>query len=128
MKIKKFNESAEAEQHYYAFVVNEDISMKDFTSDIFLFENKEAAFNFLVDRMYNKFQEQDLELDELDDMIVENYNDIDNLYGSYLDVLQTHDYFDNLTLDAIPISNKWPLESWIEKRLKLKIDTKKYNL
>ena len=122
MKIKKFNE------HYYVFAVNEDISMKDFTSDIFLFENEEAAFNFLVDRMYNKFQEQDLELDELDDIIVENYNDVDNLYGRYLDVLQTHDYFDNLTLEYLPISNRWTLESWIQKRLELKINTKKYNL
>ena len=137
MKIKKFNESTSSGQPswkgYWVFAVNDDISKKNFESDLFLFENQESAFNFLVNRMYEKFKEQDIDFEELDDIIVDFKStgfsfDVESLHSEYIDILQKYDYFDNISLDYLEPNNKQELEDWVQKRITLKLATKKYNM
>lgn len=134
MKIKKFNESTQPSwKGYYVFSIADDISSKDFTIDNYLFDNEEAAFNFLVNRMYDKYLHQEMNLDELDDIIVDFKSsgfpfDIESLYNEYIDIIDKNGYFDNISLDYLEPNNKQDLEDWVKKRIELKSTSKKFNL
>ena len=120
MKIQKFNKINEQLEpiKYWVFVepANDDYEM-------YIFDNNQDSFNFLVNRIYRKYKYNNLNLDNLDILVSECENDVTCLYETYQDILEKY-RIDNLLLTYEKVKHDIKIEDWIQARF----DAKNYNL
>ena len=119
MKIKRFNINEQVEPkrcHVFTDYSSEDAEQPDF----YIFENEEAAFNYLANRLYPIYQDYDLDLNILDEC-----EDAVELIEQYEEDINDRTIDKQLIFyTPTSLSDYIKLQDWI----KLRRDAKKYNL
>jgi len=130
MKLKKFNEGLESGKKFHVFAEYDndeygswknEPEIKGSLPDFYLFEKEEDAFNYLANKLYKIYVENNLDLEILDEC--EDVVELVEQYEAEIYESGTIDYqliFYTLT----KVSNNIALNDWIKTRR----DAKKYNL
>ena len=125
MKINRFKLNEKVEEKYYIFT---ELLEDDFSSKLYpaskLYDNKADAVNFLLNKLYNTFRDNNFSLDVLDDNVEDCGGNIDELLELYENTLITDlDKPSNISYRMIAL-NEPKLDDWIL----LRKDIKKFNI
>jgi hypothetical protein len=120
MKINRFKLNEKVEEKYYIFT---ELIDDDFSSKLYpvskLYDNKPDAVNFLLNKLYNTYRDNDFDLDDLEANFNENCN-IDDLLSIYEQIIiQELDKPMNLSYRMVAL-NEPKLDEWIAMRRNLK--------
>ena len=116
--LKLFEKLYEKEsKRYHTFAVFEEDNST--LPDFYMFDNDEDAFNFLANRVYKIYKENELDLNDLNDC-----KDATDLIEKYEEEVRESDLDHLIYYSPISISHTMKLDNWIE----LERAAKKYNL
>jgi hypothetical protein len=117
--LKLFEKLYEKEsKRYHTFAVFEEDNST--LPDFYMFDNDEDAFNFLANRVYKIYKENELDLNDLNDC--KDATDLIEMYEGQVD--EGSISYHLIYYSSISISHSIKLDNWIE----LERAAKKYNL